>query len=192
MQDGHANAALDRARLSMVSQKDLTPAQVSTIRAMLWAAFGDKPDEAMTEDDWQHALRGTHFLLEVDAEIVAYASVSERTLELDGRQVRTGYVEAVATSVSHQGQGLGSRLMEAVNAYIRERFELGALGTGRHHFYERLGWITWKGPTLVRTPEGPLRTPDEDGYVLVLSTPASPELDPAGSISCDRRSGDAW
>ena len=82
--------------------------------------------------------------------------------------------------------------MEAVNAYIRERFELGALGTGRHHFYERLGWITWKGPTFVRTPEGPRRTPDEDGYVLVLPTLASPELDPAGSISCDWRSGDAW
>ena len=192
MKDGHANAALGRARLSVVPPEDLTPAQVSTIRALLWAAFGDKPDEAMTEDDWQHALRGTHFLLEVDAETVAYASVSERTLELDGRQVRTGYVEAVATAVSHQGQGLGPRIMGTVNAYIRERFELGALGTGRHHFYERLGWITWKGPTLVRTPEGPRRTPDEDGYVLVLSTPTSPELGPAASISCDWRSGDAW
>jgi aminoglycoside 2'-N-acetyltransferase I len=186
------SAAVDRARLSLVPPQGLTPTQVSSIRALLWAAFGDKPDEAMTEGDWQHALRGTHFLLELDTEIVAYASVAERQLEVGSRQLRTGYVEAVATAVPHQRRGLGSLLMTAVNAYIREGFELGALGTGRHHFYERLGWITWKGPTLVRTPEGPRRTPDEDGSVLVMFTPASPELDPAASISCDWRSGDAW
>lgn len=83
-------------------------------------------------------------------------------------------------------------LMEGVNSYIRDRFELGALGTGRHHFYERLGWKTWQGPTLVRMPEGARRTPDEDGYILVLPTPASPELDLAASITCDMRPGDAW
>jgi aminoglycoside 2'-N-acetyltransferase I len=187
-----ASAAVVRARLTVLPPQGLTPAQVSTIRALLWAAFGDKPDEAMTEDDWQHALSGTHFLLELDAEIVAYASVAERKLEVGTRHLRTGYVEAVATAVPHQRRGLGCLLMAAVNAYIREGFELGALGTGRHHFYERLGWITWKGPTLVRTPEGPRRTPDEDGYVLVLFTPASPEFDQAASISCDWRSGDAW
>ena len=146
----------------------------------------------MTEEDWQHALHGTHFLLELDAEIVAYASVAERKLEVGGRQLRTGYVEAVATAVRHQRQGLGSLLMTAVNAYIRESFELGALGTGRHRFYEQLGWITWKGATAVRTPQGPRRTPDEDGYVLVLYTPASPKLDAAALITCDWRSGDAW
>jgi aminoglycoside 2'-N-acetyltransferase I len=169
-----------------------TPAQVSTIRALLWAAFGDKPDEAMTESDWQHALDGTHFLLELDGEIVAYASIAERTIEVDSRPLRTGYVEAVATAVAHQRQGLGSLLMTAVNTYIREAFELGALGTGRHHFYERLGWITWKGPAAVRTQQGLRRTPDEDGYVLVLFAPSSPKLDAAALISCDWRSGDAW
>ena len=183
---------VERARLAKVATHSLTAAQVSAIRALLWSAFGDDPEEAMTEDDWQHALGGTHFLLDLDAEIVAYASVSERRLEIDGRPIRTGYVEAVATAVACQRQGLGSRLMLAVNAYIREKFELGALGTGRHHFYERLGWLTWQGPTLVRTPEGPLRTPGEDGYILVLPTPASPDLDLAGSISCDSRAGDAW
>jgi len=68
----------------------------------------------MTEGDWQHALRGTHFLLELDTEIVAYASVAERQLEVGSRQLRTGYVEAVATAVPHQRRGLGSLLMTAV------------------------------------------------------------------------------
>ena len=169
----------------------LSTEQTAAVRALLWAAFGDGED-AMTEDDWQHAAGGVHFLAEIDGEIVAYASVAERVLEIDGRPLRTGYVEAVATAVGRQDQGIGSRLMGVVNDYIGGRFELGALGTGRHAFYERLGWLTWKGPSWVRAPEGPRRTPDEDGYILVRPTPASPELNLAAPISCDFRLGDAW
>ena len=79
-----------------------------------------------------------------------------------------------------------------MTTFIRERFELGALGTGRHHFYERLGWLTWTGPAFVRTAEGTRRTPDEDGFILVLPTPASPQLDLAAPISCEWRPGDVW
>jgi aminoglycoside 2'-N-acetyltransferase I len=101
-------------------------------------------------------------------------------------------VEAVATAPDRQGRGLGSVVMADVTSYIRERFELGALGTGRHSFYERLGWLPWKGPTSVTTTDGTRRTPDEDGYVLVLPTPKSPELDLTAPISCDWRPGDVW
>ena len=82
--------------------------------------------------------------------------------------------------------------MGDVTAWIRERFELGALGTGRHGFYQRLGWLTWTGPSFVRTPDGPQRTPEDDGYILVLPTPSSPPIDLAASISCDWRPGDVW
>jgi aminoglycoside 2'-N-acetyltransferase I len=175
-----------------VGRRDsLSPDETARVRTLLWAAFGDGED-AMTEDDWQHAQGGVHFVAEADGEMVAYASVAERSLEIDGRPIRTGYVEAVATAVGKQGRGIGSLLMRAVNAYIRDRFQLGALGTGRHGFYERLGWLTWKGQTWVRAADGPRRTPDEDGYILVLPTPASPELDLTAPISCDFRSGDAW
>jgi aminoglycoside 2'-N-acetyltransferase I len=79
-----------------------------------------------------------------------------------------------------------------VNDVIRTGFELGALGTGVHAFYERLGWITWRGPASVRTETGIIRTPDEDGYILVLPTPTSPPLDPTVPISCEWRAGDVW
>ena len=158
---------------------------------MLWAAFGTG-DEGFSEGDWEHSLGGMHFVLEQGGGIVAHASVVEREIHVDGRPFRTGYVEAVATATDRQGTGLGSLVMDDVTAYIREEFELGALGTGRHAFYERLGWLTWKGPSSVRTADGPQRTPDEDGYVLVLPTPASPPLDPTTPISCDWRPGDVW
>jgi aminoglycoside 2'-N-acetyltransferase I len=131
-------------------------------------------------------------VLELDGAVVAHAAVVERELDLDGRPVRTGYVEAVATDPAHQGRGVGTAVMREVADYIRERFELGALGTGSHHFYERLGWLTWQGPTSVLTDDGIRRTPDEDGCILVLPTPSSPTLDLTAPIRCRWRPGDVW
>jgi aminoglycoside 2'-N-acetyltransferase I len=190
MADG--DTATDRATLRRVPTHALTAAEVEAIRELLWAAFPPGDDEAFTEEDWRHSIGGLHFLLELDGEFLAHASVVERELHVGGRPLRTGYVEAVATGPERQGRGLGTRVMREVNSYIEERFELGALGTGSHHFYERLGWLTWRGPTSVRTGDGTRRTPDEDGFILVLPTPASPPLDLEAPISCPWRPGDVW
>ena len=179
-------------RVRRLSTDQLTPAEVAAIRTLLVAAFSPDEDEGFGQHDWEHAIGGMHFVLDLDAEVLAHASVVERELLIGDRPLRTGYVEAVATAPGHQGAGLGSLVMRDVGAYIGERFELGALGTGRHTFYERLGWRTWKGPTSVRTDAGSVRTGDEDGNVLVLSTPTSPPFDLTAPISCDWRAGDVW
>ena len=93
-------------------------------------AFGEDEDERFTEADWAHALGGVHVVVELDGEILAHAAVVERELQMAGDPIRTGYVEAVATTPRRQGEGLGTVAMREVNAIIRERFELGALGTG--------------------------------------------------------------
>ena len=130
------------------------PPKSSAIRALLVVAFGSDEEERFTDDDWDHAVGGVHFVLDLDGEIVCHASVVERELHVDGRPLRTGYVEAVATAPDRQGAGFGSPVMTDVTAYIAEHFELGALGTGEHHFYERLGWVTWAGPSSARTADG--------------------------------------
>ncbi len=170
----------------------LTPGEISAIRALLWRSFLPG-EEGFTEDDWQHSLGGTHFQLEHDGRLAGHASVVERMLHLGPRPVRTGYVEAVAIDPDVQRRGLGTRLMRDVTAFVRDRFDLGALGTGSHNFYERLGWRTWRGRSAVRMPDGIRRaTPDEDGSILVLETPSSPVIDLAGPIACDWRPGDVW
>jgi len=184
--------AADRSRLRRLATHELTPDEVRIIRELLSDAFDRDEDERFEEDDWQHAVGGLHFVLEIDGAILAHASVVERELQIGSKPVRTGYVEAVATAPGHQGKGWGTLVMREVGSYIREGFELGALGTGSHGFYERLGWSTWLGPSSVRTETGVRLTPDDDGYIMMLDTPTSPRLDPTASISCEWRPGDVW
>jgi aminoglycoside 2'-N-acetyltransferase I len=181
-------------RIRQLGTPDLHGHEMERLRAIMVEAFGDDPDERFTDADWEHALGGRHFLVEDDGVIVGHASVVPRELHVAGHPVRTGYVEAVAIDPARHGQGLGSRLMHDVNEYVVGHFELGALGTARHAFYERLGWLAWRGPTSVRTANGERSTPDEDGYILVLTTPTTPfvPIDLTLPLSCDWRPGDVW
>lgn len=181
-------------RIRRLPTDELRPEDIARLRTIMVDAFGDDADERFTDADWEHALGGRHFLVEDDESIVGHASVVTRELHVGGRPLRTGYVEAVAVDPARHGQGLGSRLMGEVNRYVMGGFELGALGTERHAFYERLGWRTWRGPTSVRTADGERPTPDVDGYILVLETPSTPisPVDLTVPLSCEWRPGDVW
>jgi len=181
-----------RARVRRLTTSELGAVDVVAIRTLMVQAFGDDEDEAFRDEDWDHALGGTHIVVDIEGEIVAHASVVERELHVDGRPLRTGYVEAVATAPDRQGEGFGTLVMRGIGSVIKEGYELGALGTGSHHFYQRLGWQTWRGPAFVRDPVGDRRTPDEEGYILVLLTPSTPAIDLTTAISCDWRPGDVW
>jgi aminoglycoside 2'-N-acetyltransferase I len=179
--------------LRLARTDELRPDELAAIRDLMTVAFGNDPEEAFGDDDWAHALGGTHVLLEADGAILAHAAVVEREIRIGTRQLRTGYVEAVATRPDRQGEGHGTAVMRAVGERIRDGYELGVLGTGSHHFYERLGWRIWQGPSFVRERDGSERwTLDDDGYLMVLRTPGTPALDPAAPISCDWRPGDSW
>jgi aminoglycoside 2'-N-acetyltransferase I len=159
------------------------------LRSLLDAAFaGD-----FTDDDWDHALGGTHVVAHRDGRLVGHAAVVARTLEAGGRSWRTGYVEAVAVRPDLQGAGIGTAVMTRVGELVVAGFELGGLATARPGFYHRLGWRTWEGPTSARTPGGgAVRTPDDDGAVLVLTVGPSARLALTGPISCAARVGDHW
>lgn len=173
-----------------LASEELSSKEVAVLRDLLRAAWPD-PSNEFTDDDWDHAVGGVHFILEEGGAIAAHASVVERELHTGGHHLRTGYVEAVATWPQHQRRGYGSTVMREVGEHIDQTFELGALG-GTPAFYERLGWVVWRGPTFVRTESGLIRTAEEDGQVLVRFTPTSPELDLWAPISCDWRPGDVW
>jgi aminoglycoside 2'-N-acetyltransferase I len=179
-------------RVRQLPTDALSAGEVAVIRELLDAAFWDEEDERFTEEDWEHSIGGLHVVLDLDSVIVSHASVVERELQVAGRPLRTGYVEAVATAPGHQGRGYGTRVMQVIGSAIVAGYELGALGTGEFRFYERLGWRVWQGPTSVRTTGGERRTPDEDGGIMVLLTPTTPPIELDAPISCEWRAGDVW
>jgi len=178
------------AGVRVASSQELLSAEVTALRELFDAAWADEPED-FEDEDWEHAVGGLHFILEDDGAIVAHASVVERDLHTGGHELATGYVEAVATRPTHQRQGHGSMIMREVASYIDRTFQLGALG-GDPAFYVPRGWRVWEGPTSVRTETGPVRTPEEDGSVLVRLTPSTPPIDLAAPISCEWRPGDVW
>jgi aminoglycoside 2'-N-acetyltransferase I len=167
----------------------LSPSELDQLRTLLWSAF----DDDFGEDDWVHALGGTHVIAREADRSVAHAAVVPRTLWIDDRALAAGYVEGVATERLSQGRGLGTAVMRELGAVIEAGFEIGALSTGRPDFYERLGWLRWTGSTFVRSPDGhELPTPDDDHGILVLPTSRSGSLPLSARITADWRAGDVW
>src|SRR5258708_39864412 len=95
----------DRLRLRRLGTDELKPAEVDALRRLLTIAFGDDEEDRFSDEDWQHATGGTHFVLEIDGVPVTHASVVEREIHVDGRPPRTGYVEAGAPLPERPGAG---------------------------------------------------------------------------------------
>jgi len=56
-----------------VPTAELSAPEVAEIRRLLWAAFASD-DEGFTEADWEHALGGRHFVLQVDVVLLTPTS----------------------------------------------------------------------------------------------------------------------
>jgi aminoglycoside 2'-N-acetyltransferase I len=175
-------------RLHVRTTDALDPATRHALRAMLDVAY----DGDFSDDDWQHALGGTHVWLENADGIVSHGAVVPRRFTCDGHPLRVGYVEAVATVAALRRRGHGTAVMRAIGGLVLAGYELGALSTGSHAFYAALGWERWSGQSWVSAPDGRVRTPDDDDGLMVLRTPHSPPLDFAGPIVADWRAGDVW
>jgi len=176
--------------IRVVPSAALTRTEWMTLTALCIAAF-DEP----WDDYWDSIGPGVHVLAEnPERGIVAHAAIVDRPLYPGELTLRSGYVEAVAVWPDLQRIGLGTAVMERIDRMLDEGYELGALGTGSHEFYRRLGWLVWEGPTWIRERDGSLqRSPNEDGDIMVRPTPMTPpDLDLSLPIAVDWRPGEVW
>jgi aminoglycoside 2'-N-acetyltransferase I len=176
------------ADVRMAPTERLTDAFLHELRGFLDVAFpGD-----FSEDDWAHSLGGVHAWIRGPEGLICHGSLVERSLGFSSGRLRVGYVEAVATLAARRREGHATSVMRRIGDLIRERYPLGALSSSTHAFYETLGWEHWRGKTFVDGPDGYESTPQDDGDIMILRTPRSPDLDLDSDIVCDWRSGDVW
>jgi aminoglycoside 2'-N-acetyltransferase I len=173
--------------LRVAHTADLDAETLAAARALLYDVFDD-----MAEDDWEHALGGIHAIVWEEGELVGHASVVQRRLLHAGRALRAGYVEGVGVRADRRRCGHGAAMMAELERVIRAAYDVGALGATDEAaaFYAARGWRLWEGPSSAFTPDGIVRTEEEDGAIYIL--PAAAELDLSGSLTCDWRDGDVW
>jgi aminoglycoside 2'-N-acetyltransferase I len=166
-----------------------TPSHLlEAVRLFVVEAF----DGRFSAEDWDHTAGGWRVIAFDSDVLVAHAAVVPRALRVGQRDFNAGYVEGVATRTGRHGQGLGSAVMTELATLVRANFELGALSTSRHSFYQHLGWEAWRGPSYVEHEGDLIRTPDEDDGLMVLRFGPSSDVDLQASIVCQSRPGDDW
>ncbi|MEO8509959.1 MAG: GNAT family N-acetyltransferase [Chloroflexota bacterium] len=166
---------------------ELEEERFAKVNALVEAAFERRFDEI-----WANIGPGIHVIAEVAGEPVGHAMVVERELHIGEPGLRCGYVENVAAAPTLRGRGVGSVVMRRIAQVIDDDFEIGALATGSRHFYERLGWETWLGPTFAWRDAERLRTAGHDGDVMVLRVAATPPFSGDEPISVAWRRGEVW
>lgn len=153
---------------------------------LLSVAFADEPVEAM-RDFWPQD--SMHALAYDGDRLVAHAGYVVRTLYANDRPIETAYVEYVGAEPRRRG--FGRTVMRALEAEIQRReFTLAALGAGVPEFYDRLGWLLWRGPTGYRKADGAKVAMPPEEAPMILDLGANVDLD--GLLECDWRPGDIW
>jgi aminoglycoside 2'-N-acetyltransferase I len=133
-----------------------SPTPPEGVEAMVRLAFGEGED-ALRPEDWGHALGGVHLTAWLDGAPVGHAAVVARRLWCGERELRAGYVEAVATHPGHRRRGIGHALMAAAEAEVAA-FELGALAPsddGQTKIQPSSSGVRSTVPSSRRTAVGP-------------------------------------
>jgi GNAT superfamily N-acetyltransferase len=135
---------------------------------------------------------GLHVLGFAGEQLVSHALVTTRWLQPEGHpELRTAYIDAVATLPSFQGQGHGSALMRSLASRIDSEYIIGCLETERVEFYQRLGWKPWRGPLAGRSEQGLSPTPEQRG-IMVLPLSQTPGLDLDSRLTIECQPGRIW
>ena len=135
-------------------------------------------------------LRRVHVLGYLEERLVAHALWLTRRLRIgDGPWFEAAYVEGVAAHADFRGRGYGSAVMRRLQDEV-SGYDLAALSPSDAGWYERLGWVRWRGPLFIAKDGDLQATPDDE--VVVYRTPRSGELDLDAALTGEWRPFELW
>jgi aminoglycoside 2'-N-acetyltransferase I len=128
-----------------------------------------------------------------DGTLVSHAEFVPRWLQTAGLELRTAYVEAVATASGHQREGLATAVWQRLGEVVAADpiWQLAALSPSDAAFYERRGWELWRGPLAIRH-DGRLEPSPDDEQVMIQRLPRTPPLDTTALLTAEWREGELW
>ncbi len=171
--------------LEVASSNSLTKTQRAEILALCNRAFR----EDLTPF-FRTITDATHVVGTLGDKLISHALWITRWLQCnDNPPLRTAYVELVATDPDFQRRGFATAVMQRLVCEIVD-FDLAALSPAIPDFYLKLGWVFWRGPLFIRSPEGLIPTPEES--VMVLHLTQTPRLDLEAPLSAEWREGELW
>ncbi len=132
-----------------------TAADVVAIDALTVAAFRNAPHTSHTEQFIVHALRNAGALAaslvaECDGAIVGHVALSPVTIS-NGTSDWYG-LGPISVLPERQGEGIGSALMDAALAALRDLSAAGCVVLGDPAFYSRFGFMPEAGLVLLSVP----------------------------------------
>jgi aminoglycoside 2'-N-acetyltransferase I len=184
--------SLAAVRVRVRERSDFTQQELQGLLRWLATAYDDGPWRTA---HWAELGTGPHVLAEDDTgALLAHACIAWVPMRIGDLDLCAGYLEDVATRADARGLGYGSAVVRAAHALIKADADLGFLATGSQPFYERLGWVRWRGPSSVRERDGSCtRTPDEDASLMALLFERTPAVSVDAPVMRPRRDPDeAW
>ncbi len=132
-----------------------TPADILAIETLTAAAFATAPHSSGTEQFIVNALRragqlSISLVAEENGEIVGHVALSPVTLS-SGAEHWYG-LGPISVAPARQGTGIGSRLMGAALAALRELGAQGCVLLGDPGYYSRFGFVVRPGLVLPGVP----------------------------------------
>ncbi len=173
-------------RIQMASRDALTNSQRNQIISLCSIVFDmdSEPVIARYGD-------AVHLLGWYGDVLVSHALRYTRWLQIgSGPYLRTAYVEEVVTDEAFRGRGYATQIVRLLLAEAAGS-DLAALSPANRGFYERMGWMLWRGPLSIRTESG-LQQCSSDKEVMVYPLPNTPTLDLSKPLSAEWREGELW
>ena len=108
--------------------------------------------------------------------IVGHAGILERPVRWRGQVLRAGLIGGVCARQDLRGEGIGTLAMQDAARRMAELgLDFGVLWTGSHGFYERLGWRTVGGISIMRIEEAPGQAKRRCEIMPLAESPFGPE-----------------
>lgn len=144
----------------MITIRPETPREAPIIEALIMTAFKDHPHQDPNKGCVEHLI--VYKLRQANALPISLIALDQHSIvghiafspiTIDGTDQQWFALAPVAVLPSHQNQGIGTQLIEAGLALLKERNADGCVVLGEPDYYQRFGFLPQNSITIDNAPQ---------------------------------------